>query len=168
MQNKSSMGALARSAWKRFRAIGAICAVLVSTSTGCTTKSEEATAHLCGSTFFNFQPQRLPPAMSQGDLTPPKHSELPPPGASKVYRLVLLLGTCSRGAVVTADPIDGIVVNRAVLARDGNVVALAITPMRNTLIRAWQAGRLVGAATLTPEGSLEPQSSATTPPRPDS
>jgi len=127
---------------------------------GCsTTNSKEVTAHLCGATFFNFQPQHLPPPLGNAQEPAPTRNELPPPSqGSKAYRLVLEFGDCSRGAVVVASPVDGIVVNRLVLAHDGTVVALGITPLRNTVVKAWQAGHLVGAATVTPSGVLQPTS----------
>ncbi|HUE58226.1 MAG TPA: hypothetical protein VMO88_01455 [Acidimicrobiales bacterium] len=55
---------------------------------------------------------------------------------------------------MVASPVDGIVVNRLVLAHDGTVVALGITPLRNTVVKAWRACHLVGATTVTPSGAL--------------
>jgi len=111
--------------------------------------------HLCGATFFNLQPQHLLAPQVAAQESPPTRDELPPPSqGSKAYRLVLQLGDCNRGSIVVASPVDGIVVNRLVLAHDGTVVALGITPLRNTVVKAWRACHLVGATTVTPSGAL--------------
>lgn len=130
--------------------------VLLAALAGCTTHSMESATHFCGTTFFNFQPQRLP-ASKAVSSAPPTSSELPPLSqGSKAYRLVLLLGDCNHGSLVSASPITGVVVNRMVLAHDGTIAALALTPVQDTVIKAWRGGRLVGAATLTTSGSLLP------------
>lgn len=132
--------------------------VLEVLAAGCgTTRSAEHTTHLCGATFFNYQPRRLPAPQHVAQESPPTRNELPPPSpGSKAYRLVLQVGDCNHGSLVVADPVNGIVVNRLVLARDGTVVALGITPLRNTVVMAWQGSHLVGAATVTPDGVLLP------------
>lgn len=131
--------------------------VLLLALAGCTTQSMESATHFCGATFFNFQPQRLPAPKAPVSSAPPTSNELPPLSqGSKAYRLVLLLGDCNHGSLVAATPIMGVVVNRLVLAHDGTIAALALTPVHDTVIKAWRGGRLVGAATLTTSGSLLP------------
>ena len=145
----------------RIKTLGARLAIgslVVGALAGCgSAKSMEGTAHLCGVTFFNFQPLHLPAPRSAAQERPPAGNELPPPSAgSKAYRLVLQFGDCTHGSIVVADPVNGIVVNRLVLAHDGTVTALGITPLRETVLRAWKAGRLVGAGIVTPGGALLP------------
>ena len=72
-----------------------------------------------------------------------------------VYKLVLVFGDCKHGAIVTASPISGIEVNREVLAHDGTIAALAVTPVRDTVITAWRDGSLIGTAVLTAAGSVD-------------
>lgn len=145
----------------RIETLGARLAIgflVLATLAGCgSTKSMEGTAHLCGATFFNFQPLHLPAPGSAAQERPPARSELPPPDpGSKAYRLLLQFGDCTHGSVVVAAPVNGIVVNRLVLAHDGTVTALGITPLRETVLRAWKGGRLVGAGIVTPGGALLP------------
>lgn len=148
-------------AWIGLRPLGArlaigfsVLAVLASCGT---TKSEESTTHFCGATFFNFQPGRLPAPQGAAQEGPPAGNQLPPPSTGfKAYRVLLRFGDCNHGSLVVADPVDGIVVNRLVLAHDGTVAVLGFTPVRETEMKAWKGGHLVGAATIAPNGALLP------------
>lgn len=86
----------------------------------------------------------LPPPASE-HRTAPEDSSLPVLHPDPNFQYLLIVSPhCSHGAVVTAEPIDGIDLQYEQRAHDGGLLIIGFTILRPATIRSWVGGHFIG------------------------
>jgi hypothetical protein len=136
--------------------VGVVAAVALHKSAkSAPAKVNSASMKVCGYTFENSAlVDSLPvPSGAAATQPAPTQSVLPPvasgvdPDAGQIF---LLTRDCGRGAVVTITPPGHVQLDRVLRTTNGNLFAIAITPLGQATIRAWVGGSLVGESAIGP------------------